>query len=92
MGRPLSVKVHVKKSIVQVKAEKNCLAHALIRAIAKVTKTPITLHNSRGGKYTPQSISYLRRQVSAFTIVGESPNSNVFRTTFNNIRSLCITG
>ena len=28
------------KSIVQIKAETNCLAHALIIAIAKVTKDP----------------------------------------------------
>ena len=35
-GRPLSVMAHLKKSIVEVKAEENCLAHALIIAIARV--------------------------------------------------------
>jgi hypothetical protein len=35
-GRPLSVMAHLKKSIVEVKAETNCLAHALNIAIAKV--------------------------------------------------------
>ena len=40
MGRPISVIVHLKQSIVQVKSEKNCLAHALILAIAKVTEDP----------------------------------------------------
>ena len=34
MGRPLSVTAHLKKSIVQVNAETNCLAHALLIAIA----------------------------------------------------------
>jgi len=36
MGRPLSVMSHLKTSIVEVKAEENCLAHALIIAIARV--------------------------------------------------------
>jgi len=35
-GRPLSVMAHLKKSIAEVKTEENCLAHALIIAIAKV--------------------------------------------------------
>jgi hypothetical protein len=29
-GRPLSVMAHLKQSIVEVKAEQNCLAHALV--------------------------------------------------------------
>ena len=40
MGRPLSVMAHLKKSIVQVKPEMYCLAHALIVAIVKVTNDP----------------------------------------------------
>ena len=39
-GRPLSVMAHVKHSIINVKAESNCLAHALIIAIAQLTKDP----------------------------------------------------
>jgi len=35
-GRPLSVMAHLKASIVEVKEEENCLAHALILGIAKV--------------------------------------------------------
>jgi hypothetical protein len=34
MGKPLSVMVHLKNSIIEVKAETNCLAHVLIIAIA----------------------------------------------------------
>ena len=37
-GRPLSVMAHLKKSILEVKAEANCLAQALVIAIAKVKK------------------------------------------------------
>ena len=39
-GRPISVMAHLKKSIVLVKSETNCLAHALLIVIAKVTKDP----------------------------------------------------
>jgi hypothetical protein len=38
-GRPLTVSAHL-KSIIEVKAETNCLAHALIIAIAKITQDP----------------------------------------------------
>ena len=40
MGRPLSVMAPLKKSIVQVKTETNCLTHALIIAIANLTNNP----------------------------------------------------
>jgi len=39
-GSPLSVMAHLKTSIVEVKAEENCLAHALIISIAKVENDP----------------------------------------------------
>jgi len=35
-GRPLSVMAHLKRSIVEVKAEENCLFHALIIGITGV--------------------------------------------------------
>jgi hypothetical protein len=39
-GRQLSAMAHLKKSIVEVKAEQNCLAHALIIAIARLNDDP----------------------------------------------------
>ena len=39
-GRPLDTLAHLKKSIVKVKAESNCLDHALVIAIAKITNDP----------------------------------------------------
>jgi hypothetical protein len=39
-GRPLGVMAHLKKSIITAKAETNCLAHALIIAVARITKDP----------------------------------------------------
>jgi hypothetical protein len=35
-GRPLSMMAHIKRSIVEVNAEENCLAHALVIAVARV--------------------------------------------------------
>jgi len=40
MGRPLPVMAHVKHGIINVKGETNCLAHALIIAIERLTKDP----------------------------------------------------
>jgi len=39
-GRSLSVLAHLKRSTVEVKEEENCLAHALVIAIAKVENDP----------------------------------------------------
>jgi len=39
-GRQLAVLAHLKRSIIEVKAEENCLAHALIIAIARLEKDP----------------------------------------------------
>jgi hypothetical protein len=39
-GRPLETMVHLKPSIIKVKAEENCLAHALVRAVARLTNDP----------------------------------------------------
>jgi hypothetical protein len=39
-GRQLSVMAHLKKSIIEVKAEQNCLAHALVLAITKLNDDP----------------------------------------------------
>ena len=39
-GRPLLVMAQLKRSVVEIKAEHNCMAHALIIAIAKVEKDP----------------------------------------------------
>ena len=53
MGRPISVMAHLKKSIVQVTSETNCLTHALIIAIAKATKDPNYKAYRQGRKIYP---------------------------------------
>jgi hypothetical protein len=51
MGRPLSVMTHVETSIIEVKAESDCLTHALIIAIARLTKDPNYNSYRRGVRY-----------------------------------------
>jgi len=62
-GRPLENMVHLKRSIVEVKAEENYLAHALIISIAKLTNVSDYKHFVREERYVPLWIIYLRRQV-----------------------------
>ena len=92
LGRPISVMAHLKRSIVQVKSETNCLAHALLIAAARATNDPNYDAYRKGRKISPESPRYWRQPVSALTMVGESPNSNAFRTTFDTIRSSCTPG
>jgi len=49
-GRPLSVMACLKTSKVEVKAEENCLAHALIISIAKVENDPVYKAYRQGRK------------------------------------------
>jgi hypothetical protein len=62
-GRPLSVIAHLKKSIVEVRDEEHCLAHAIIIAIAKVTNDPDYKAFKEGKKFSLRSSIYSRRQV-----------------------------
>jgi len=52
-GRPISAMAHLKRSIVEVKAEENCLAHALITAIARLNKDPKYKSFRKGYKIRP---------------------------------------
>ena len=53
-GRPLDVLAHLKTSIVKVKTERNCLAHALVIAIAKITNDPNYKSYRDGRKIGPE--------------------------------------
>jgi hypothetical protein len=59
-GRPLSETVRLKHSIIEVKAKTNCLAHALIIAIARLTKDPNYISYRKGNKILPQVQQLLR--------------------------------
>jgi hypothetical protein len=47
-GRTVDVMAHIKRSIIEVKAGENCLAHALVIAIPKATIDP-NKNSYRGG-------------------------------------------
>ena len=53
MGRPVSVLAHLKKSIIQIKATENCLAHALILAIARIDNVSNYESYRKGWKIRP---------------------------------------
>jgi hypothetical protein len=53
-GRFMSVTAHLKKSIVEVMTEENCLAHALVIAFAKVTNDPDYKAYRQGRKILPK--------------------------------------
>ena len=53
MGRPFSVMVHLKSSIVEVKAEEICLANALLIAIARVENDANYTAYRKGGRHVP---------------------------------------
>ena len=92
MGRPLSIMAHLKKCIVQVRTETNCLAHALIITIAKPTNNSNYKAYRQGRKIYPKVDQLLAATGIILDNGGESPNSNVFSTIFGNIKSLRIPG
>jgi hypothetical protein len=49
-GRPVDIMAHMKRIIIEVKAKENCLAHALVIAIAKATNDPNYNSYRRGYK------------------------------------------
>jgi len=53
-GRPLSVMAHLKRSIIEVKAGTNCLAHDLIIAIARLTNDPNYKAYLQGPRILPE--------------------------------------
>jgi hypothetical protein len=53
MGRPISVVAHLKRSIIEVKAEDNCLAHVLLIAIARINNDSNYNAYRKGRKIRP---------------------------------------
>jgi len=72
-GRPLEIMVHLKRSIVQVRAESNCLAHALVIAKAKVDGDPNYNSYRRGFKIRPVVDSLLEKTGIDMSRGGECP-------------------
>ena len=73
-GRPLPVMANLKRSIVEVKAMDNCLAHAIIIAIARVENEPNYKAYRQGRKIRPVVQKLLARQVWTCPQAEEFPN------------------
>jgi len=88
-GRPLSVMAHVKRSIIEVKAETDCLAHALIIAIARLTKDPNYKAYTQGWKISPEVQHLLQTTGINLDNGGGFLNSDDSRTTLQSTRLSC---
>jgi len=73
--RPLSVMVHLKRCVVEVKASENCLAHAKIIAIEKVEMYPVYKAYRQGRKIRPVVQNLLDKTGIDLFGGGEFPNS-----------------
>ena len=73
-GRPLSVMAQLKRSIVEVKTVENCLAHAIIFAIARLENDANNKAYRQGRKIRPVVKALLQRQVLIGLGVVGSPN------------------
>jgi len=81
-GRPLEIMVHLKRSIVQVREESNCLAHALVIAKAKVDGDPNYNSYRRGYKIRPVVDSLLETTVTDLSLGGGVPDLMRFQEHF----------
>jgi len=52
-SRPLATMAHLKRSVVEVRAEENCLAHALVITIVRLNNDPNYKAYRQGGKIRP---------------------------------------
>jgi hypothetical protein len=81
-GRPMSVMTHLKRSIVEVKTDENCLAHALVIAMAKVRTIPITKPIGKGEKSCPKSANCCKRKASISAEEEESRTTGLITPPF----------
>ena len=86
MGRPLSVKAHLKSSIVEVKAEENCLAHSIIIAIVKVDNDANYKAYRQGRKISPVVQALLKETGIDLTRGGGIPKLNHFPEHFRDYK------
>jgi len=73
-GRPLDIMVHLKRSIVQVREESNCLAHALVITKSKVDGDPNYNSYRRGYKIRPVVAVLLETTGIDLRAVGKYPS------------------
>jgi hypothetical protein len=85
-GRPLSTIGHLQKSIVEVKAENNCLAHAVVIAIAKLTNDSDYVAYRKGRKIRAAVNHSLMMTDIDLTDGGDIPELMKFQEHFKDYR------
>ena len=85
-GRSLSVMAHLKKCIVEVKAKEKCLAHALVIAVAKLTKDPDYKAFRQGRQIRPRVDRLLDTTGIDLTKGGAIPEVTRFQEHFTEYR------
>jgi hypothetical protein len=91
-GRPLGVMAHLKRSIIAVKAETNCLAHALIIAIAKLKNDPDYNSYRRGYKIHQAVYNLLAETGICLDNGGGIPELEQFQEHFPQYKIVVYTG
>jgi len=91
-GRPLSVMAQLKRSIVEVKAEENCLAHAIIIAIARLENDANYKAYRQGRKIRPVVQSILQETGIDLTRGGGIPELNRFQEHFRDYKIVVYRG
>ena len=92
MGRPLSLMAHLKSSIVEVKEEENCLAHALLIAIARVDNDANYIAYHQGRKMRPVVEALLQQIGIDLTRGGGIPELNRFQQLFRDYKIVLFQG
>ena len=83
---------HLKKSIVQVRTETSCLAHALIIAIAKLTNDPNYTAYRKGRKIYPKLDQLLAETGISLDNGGGIPELQRFQDHFRQYKIVVYTG
>jgi hypothetical protein len=92
MGRQLSVMAHLKRSIIEVKAEQNCLTYALIIAIARLN-SDLDYHSYRQGfKIRPVVDRLLETASIELTIAAGLPELTRFQEHFHEYKIVVYDG
>jgi hypothetical protein len=85
-GRQLSVMAHLKSSIIDVKAEENCLAHFIIIAVARLSHDPNYKAYRQGRKIRPMVDRLLELTGIDLTNGGGIPEITLFQEHFKDYR------
>jgi hypothetical protein len=84
-GRPLAYMVHLNRSIIETRAEENCLAHALMIAIAMLNNDPNYTAYRKEWKIRPMVKQLLETTVFDLKNGARIPDLTRFQDIFANI-------